>query len=276
MITYSKHVEHIVDAMRGYLERKNASRESIDAATLKKAEKFLFNKKDKSGKKKPLAAKRVLVKNVKARTAYGRVYSFIYNAKHKDTLPYYDRYPFVLVLSNNRKKRQFTGLNLHYIDPAMRDNLLHAIQHLYMGGGMDRYMTKDFFDDISRWARRLAKPCLHTYLIDKVRNLKFWQIPALLASWADCVRDETFIRAGVGRVWLDSRKKMFRGARWAQLKQTQKKAKARSMALAKERIAKAKAALKHRKMSSSAGVPSRKSKTAMQSKARTGKRYKSR
>jgi hypothetical protein len=48
----------------------------------------------------------------------GQLYCFYYDPKGKDDLPYYDRFPMVLVL--DRHTDGFLGLNLHYLPYAYR------------------------------------------------------------------------------------------------------------------------------------------------------------
>ena len=52
----------------------------------------------------------------------GEMYMFMYDAKHKDTLPYYDRFPLIFMLE--RYNNGFLGLNLHYLHPRLRVGLL--------------------------------------------------------------------------------------------------------------------------------------------------------
>lgn len=55
----------------------------------------------------------------------GRVYAFVYDAKHKNTLPYWDQYPLIVYLGNSRKfKNYLLGLNLHYIPVKAREEFL--------------------------------------------------------------------------------------------------------------------------------------------------------
>ena len=55
----------------------------------------------------------------------GRMYCFFYDAKHKEKLPYWDRFPVVLIL--DLQQDGFTGLNLHYIPPMYRVRLLYEL-----------------------------------------------------------------------------------------------------------------------------------------------------
>ena len=48
----------------------------------------------------------------------GSMQMFFYDPKTKDTLPYYDRFPLVVVVGPAEKG--FYGLNLHYLPPILR------------------------------------------------------------------------------------------------------------------------------------------------------------
>ena len=56
----------------------------------------------------------------------GRMYFFVYNPKHKATLPYYDMFP--LVLPVERYSDGFLGINFHYLAPKDRAFLLDEIK----------------------------------------------------------------------------------------------------------------------------------------------------
>ena len=49
----------------------------------------------------------------KNRVSMGKMYLFNYDPKHKDTLPYYDRYP--LIFPVNKAPGGFYGINMHYL-----------------------------------------------------------------------------------------------------------------------------------------------------------------
>ena len=55
----------------------------------------------------------------------GRMYTFFYDAKTKKKLPYWDRFPLVIIL--DLREDGFTGLNLHYIPPRYRVRLLYEL-----------------------------------------------------------------------------------------------------------------------------------------------------
>ena len=125
----------------------------------------------------------------------GRMYTFFYDAKHKKTLPYWDRFPVVLILDLNQNG--FTGLNLHYIPPRYRVRLLYELYkyikldddtrdenmkpHIRMRYEMLRGLSK----------MRFFKPCFKKYLTQHIegRALEitpdYWDVMAMLplASW---------------------------------------------------------------------------------------------
>jgi hypothetical protein len=53
----------------------------------------------------------------------GSMYTFEYDALHKDTLPFWDRYPLVFFFDSFKSKegkQLLLGINLHYLPPALR------------------------------------------------------------------------------------------------------------------------------------------------------------
>jgi len=246
MISYTHHILHM---------RQAASRIEHPQGTLyKQIAKFI--KDLKKGKRTH-------------RAAWGRVLSFMYTAKFAKVLPYYDRYPMALIIKANVKKGYFDGFNLHYIDPHYRTLFLRGIMHIYLEGP-NRFLMKEFQEATSRLIKRIARPCVHRYRFDHVRNMQFLTIPGLLPEHFNGVKDQTFMKAGLQRVWRESMLAIVRGAKWKLRRDTLKKAKAAAKRHMK--------AHKTAKKSSTPpkprrGTPVRESATAKNSKASTGKRY---
>ena len=72
-----------------------------------------------------------LMKNVPdtvTRILPGNMYMFFYDAKLKDTLPFWDQFP--LVLPFRKVDGGFIGLNLHYLPYTTRFKLLGALHGL--------------------------------------------------------------------------------------------------------------------------------------------------
>ena len=52
----------------------------------------------------------------------GKMYMFLYDPKHKDTLPYYDSFPLIFPIEFYGDS--FLGINLHYLPPVMRARMV--------------------------------------------------------------------------------------------------------------------------------------------------------
>ncbi|ADG60057.1 DNA end protector [Acinetobacter phage Acj9] len=76
----------------------------------------------------------------------GKLYAFIYDAKHKDKLPFWDKYPLIIFLGASRSKTAGTallhGLNLHYIPPKARQQFLEELLKNYSSTGTITNSTK--------------------------------------------------------------------------------------------------------------------------------------
>lgn len=117
----------------------------------------------------------------------GNMYMYFYDPKHKDTLPYYDKFPLIIMYGS--APGGFYGLNLHYMAPPLRAKALDAI--LGEGSVPAKYV----------------KPMIKHYLFKHVKS-RFalvekpeWEIATFLplAQWA---------KASSGTVYAESRRKM--------------------------------------------------------------------
>jgi len=135
----------------------------------------------------------------------GSMNMFFYDAKHKDTLPYYDKFPLVIIIGGAPKG--FMGLNLHYLPPILRAKLLDSL--------MDTTTNKRY-DETTRFnvtykmlaataKTRFYKPCVKQYLFSQVRSrlarvhAPEWEIATFLptADWQN---------SSSNQVYRDSRK----------------------------------------------------------------------
>lgn len=137
----------------------------------------------------------------------GKMYLFFYDAKHKDTLPYWDKFP--LVLPFRKVPTGFYGLNLHYIPYMLRFKIL---------GILSDYVTDTRNDENTRirlsWrtlssAARLAplKACVKQYLYSQVES-KFLTIAYPDWVTASQLPVENFVGASKTQVWRDSQRKV--------------------------------------------------------------------
>ena len=106
----------------------------------------------------------------KSQPLIGSMNMFFYDPKHKDTLPYYDRFPLSVIVGP--AQGGFYGLNLHYLPPVLRAKMLDAL--------MDVTNNKKY-DDSTRFEvsykllvatskLRFFKPCYKHYLFAHVKS----------------------------------------------------------------------------------------------------------
>lgn len=179
-------------AKSGYKPRTTASRDWLMAkiSELKPTRQSVLNDKER----------------LKSNTIIGRMYFYYYDPKLKDDLPYYDRFPLVIPIE--RYPDGFLGLNLHYISPKQRIELLDALSE---------FATNSNYDETTRlrlsWSKLKtigkafkAKPCVKKYLFKHVDsrfleiNADEWDIAALLPF-------QNFKGASANKVYNDSRNK---------------------------------------------------------------------
>ena len=116
----------------------------------------------------------------------GKMYMYYYDALHKDTLPYFDKFPLVVPI--RKYATGFIGLNLHYIAPRYRMILLNEMFEYLNNTNMDEStrfrMTYDLLKSVSRL--KYFRPCLKEYLYSQIRSQfslvpsQYWVLVAML------------------------------------------------------------------------------------------------
>ena len=134
----------------------------------------------------------------------GHMYMFSYEAKHKDKLPYYDRFPLIFPI--NTAKGGFLGLNMHYLEPRLRaqlmDNLYDTATNKNYNEQTKLRISYDILNGASKF--RLFKPTLKHYLNSQVKsklvyiNPSEWDIALFLPT-------ARFVGASRKQVYSDSR-----------------------------------------------------------------------
>lgn len=139
----------------------------------------------------------------------GSMYLFSYDAKHKKTLPYWDRLP--LIFPFKMVKGGFYGINLHYLPPRLRARLMDG---LYEHANNQRFdestklnMSYQLLNSVSRL--RYFKPCVKHYLNSQVRSNFMYIYPSEwdIAIFLPLAR---FQKRGANRVYADSEKSIYR------------------------------------------------------------------
>ena len=142
--------------------------------------------------------------NSTGRRIIGSMQMFFYDPKYKDVLPYYDRFPLVIVVKP--AKGGFLGLNLHYLPPILRAQFLDAL--------MDNVTSKKSENAKFKLTTRLLagtselefyKPCIKHYLNEHVRS-KFAEVKAPEWEIATFLPTAMFEKANKRKVYNDSRR----------------------------------------------------------------------
>ena len=133
----------------------------------------------------------------------GGLYFFYYDPKTKADLPYYDRFPLVLVL--NIEADGFTGLNLHYLPIQYRVAFLDKLMDFAVVDKNKDIQRVSVTYDILNATRRFKefKPCFKKYLMSHVQSRILavqpneWDIAAFLPI-------QQFRKAPATKVWQES------------------------------------------------------------------------
>jgi hypothetical protein len=132
----------------------------------------------------------------------GRLYLFQYDAKHKDTLPYWDALP--LVFPFRKVKGGFYGINLHYLPYGLRFALMGNLLALATGDENRRLMLSwQLLNQSSKFSGVSA--CVKHYLTDHVQS-RFLNIPPDQWLAASMLPIEQFQNASKDAVFRASRK----------------------------------------------------------------------
>jgi hypothetical protein len=138
------------------------------------------------------------------RFGVGNMYMFFYDAKHRDTLPYYDMFPLTIMVGP--APGGFYGLNLHYLPLNLRaklfDELLATTNNKRYDESTKFKINYGLLQSVSKL--KAYKPCFKHYLTSQVDSKIVlveppeWEIAAFMPT-------EQFTKSRRA-VWADSRK----------------------------------------------------------------------
>jgi hypothetical protein len=100
----------------------------------------------------------------------GHMYFFAYGPKGKNTLPYYDKFPLVLILK--KEGNEFLGLNLHYLPIEYRVAFLDKLLDFAVYNKNHELQRIRVTYDILSASRRFKefRPCIKKYLLSHVQS----------------------------------------------------------------------------------------------------------
>jgi len=184
----------------------DAYERGIEGEDIAGAVKWFFNRiqKFKYGNAEDIIKAR---DRLKGRIEYGKMYFFFYQAKHDKRLPYWDKFPLIFPI--DPKPGGFLGINLHYIPPKLRLELMSKLYNLAADGRYDKNTKLVISYEIlkSVVGMKAFKPCVKYYLRSQVRS-PFVQIYYSEWAMAAALPVQQFTKATDTKVWRDSRAKI--------------------------------------------------------------------
>jgi hypothetical protein len=185
-------------------------RNKYDLPTAAKQSKTWFTKQIAEIGKQNITQKQLMRSDVTTLTKNitpGQMYMYVYSAKGKDTLPYYDKFP--LVFPFKETEGGFLGLNLHYLPYNMRVRLLDALMVFKSNSRLDDTTKLKY-----SWATiahastfAAAQPCIKQYLTNHVAS-QYRVIGSQDWVTACMLPVENFVGATKQEVWRQSRQKV--------------------------------------------------------------------
>jgi hypothetical protein len=133
----------------------------------------------------------------------GKMYMFVYDAKMKDILPYFDTFPLIFPIEFYGDS--FLGINLHYLPPVARAKLMDALYSLINNKKYDKTTVIKLSYQILKNAARFKyfQPCIKKYLMSHVGS-PFIYIAPDEWDFALMLPTERFQGANKQRVFKDS------------------------------------------------------------------------
>lgn len=136
----------------------------------------------------------------------GSMFMYLYDAKTKDKLPYYDMFPLTIVLDYDEVG--FIGLNLHYLPIKLRELLLRNLLDLVNNNKYDRttriMATYKLLKSSSKF--RHMKPCVKRYYFANIKS-RILKVPPEDWTYSIYLPVERFNIINE-HVWSDSKKRI--------------------------------------------------------------------
>lgn len=100
----------------------------------------------------------------------GNMVMYFYKPKYEKQLPYWDKFPLVIIIDD--AKRGFMGLNLHYLPVDLRAKFLSHLLELTTDTNFDQKTRFAVTYDYLKGTReaRYFKPCIKRYLTKHIQG----------------------------------------------------------------------------------------------------------
>jgi hypothetical protein len=140
------------------------------------------------------------------RPRVGDMYMYIYDPKHRKTLPYYDRFPLTIMVG--QAPGGFYGLNLHYLPLKQRAIFLDKLTSIANNKKFDETTRLKLSYNLLKSASKFKyfAPCFKHYLTEQVDS-KIMKVEASEWDIAIFLPTENFAKKRKSFVWKESRSK---------------------------------------------------------------------
>ena len=137
----------------------------------------------------------------------GSMFMFFYDPKHKETLPYYDKFPLIFVVGP--APGGFYGLNVHYLPPILRARLLDNLLDITNNKSYDETMRIKLSYDLLNASQKYKyfKPCFKHYLTPNVKS-HFAYVPPSEWEVALFLPTAQWQKASPNKVYRETRDKL--------------------------------------------------------------------
>ena len=135
----------------------------------------------------------------------GNMYMYFYDPKHKDTLPYYDRFPLTVLVDG--APGGFHGLNLHYLPYNTRAAFLDDLMAFGPPNPKESSRLTGLRYNLISGVRKFKefRPCFKHYLGSNVRS-QLARVPMTDWEIAIFLPVEQFKKSSKQAIWQDSLK----------------------------------------------------------------------
>ena len=137
----------------------------------------------------------------------GRMFMYLYDPKTKETLPYYDKFPLIIMVGP--AKGGFYGLNLHYLDLKRRALFFDKLQDYMTNKKYNRSTKFRLSYGLLNSASKLKEfePCFKRYLNSHITS-RVSEVPATEWEAALFMPTDQFVKNKRQTVWTKSRKQI--------------------------------------------------------------------
>ena len=135
----------------------------------------------------------------------GSMYMFNYDPENKKKLPYYDRFPLVVLVELSQDG--FGGLNLHYLPIDLRQKLFYGLLERVSNKSYNKstYMRLTYSYLKSTRKVKGYRPCYKRYLTNNVKG-QIVNVPPKEWEYAVHLPTAMFSKASQSKVHMDSRR----------------------------------------------------------------------